>query len=236
MLIHLFFAQLFVSERKQIVFMAAKKSPTRISQCLFATSRSEMRITMTHEETSLQTKKTLCASLKKLMKQKPFSKITVSELIRDCNVNRKTFYYHFEDIYGLLKWLLEQETVEVVKQFDLLVDYKDAFLYVINYVEENSFFLNCIYDSVGRDELKRFLYQDFIGVVEIFIKNMEKEMETTIPDDFRNFLCSLYSEAIAGMLINIFQHPDKYNTTDLLNYFSIVMKNGTPAIISSVGK
>ncbi len=46
MLIHLFFTLLFVSERKQIAFMAAEKSPTRISQHLFATSRSEMRIIM----------------------------------------------------------------------------------------------------------------------------------------------------------------------------------------------
>lgn len=97
----------------------------------------------------------LCASLKKIMKHKAFSKITVSELIKDCNVNRKTFYYHFEDIYGLLKWILEQEAFEVVKQFDLLVNYRDAFDFAINYVEQNSFFLNCIYDSVGRDELKR---------------------------------------------------------------------------------
>lgn len=65
---------------------------------------------MTHEETSYQTKMMLCASLKKIMKHKPFSKITVSELIKDCDLNRKTFYYHFEDIYRLLKWTLEQET------------------------------------------------------------------------------------------------------------------------------
>ena len=46
MLMRLFFAQLFVSERKQIAFMADEKSPTRISHRLFETSRSEMRISM----------------------------------------------------------------------------------------------------------------------------------------------------------------------------------------------
>ena len=34
------------------------------------------------------------------MEKKPLSKITVSEIIADCGVNRKTFYYHFEDIYA----------------------------------------------------------------------------------------------------------------------------------------
>ena len=41
------------------------------------------------------------------MEKKPLSKITVSEIIADCNVNRRTFYYHFDDIYALLKWVLD---------------------------------------------------------------------------------------------------------------------------------
>lgn len=188
--------------------------------------------TMTHEENSLRTKTALCNSLKELMKQKTFSKITVSELIRHCNINRKTFYYHFEDIYDLLKWMLEQKAIEVVKQFDLTVDCKDAFFFVIEYVEKNSFFLNCIYDSVGRDELKRFFYKDFIDLVERIIKDTEIKMNTNISDDFRFFLCNLYTEGIAGMIINLFQHPDKYNKEQLVEYFTVMLETSAPAVIS----
>ena len=58
---------------------------------------------MKHEVTSLNTKKALAAALKELMTKKPLSKITVSDIISVCGVNRKTFYYHFQDIYDLLK-------------------------------------------------------------------------------------------------------------------------------------
>ena len=68
---------------------------------------------MQHAITSLNTKKTLSSSLKKLMAHKPLAKISVTEIITDCGLNRKTFYYHFADIYALLKWTLEQEAVEV---------------------------------------------------------------------------------------------------------------------------
>ena len=81
---------------------------------------------MRHEVTTYNTKKSLAESLKRAMRTKAFSKITVSEIINDCGVNRKTFYYHFEDIYALLKWMFEEEAIEVVKQFDLLVDYEEA--------------------------------------------------------------------------------------------------------------
>ena len=108
---------------------------------------------MKQDQKTLNTKKALAASLKKFMKQKPLSKITVSQLISDCNVNRKTFYYHFEDIYDLLKWTLEEEAIEVVKQYDLLVDYPEVITFVMDYVEENQHILNCAYDSLGREVL-----------------------------------------------------------------------------------
>ena len=68
---------------------------------------------MKNEEISLNTKKMLTESLKKTMLKKPLSKITVSELIQDCGINRNTFYYYFANIYDLLKWMLEQEAIEV---------------------------------------------------------------------------------------------------------------------------
>lgn len=188
---------------------------------------------MTHEESSMQTKMMLCNSLKSIMKHKPFSKITVSELIKDCNLNRKTFYYHFEDIYGLLKWMLEQEAFEVVRQFDMLIDYKDAFNFVIDYVENNAYFLNCIYDSVGRDQLKMFFYNDFIGIMEKIVRDTEKNLGITVTDDFRLFVCNFYTEALAGMLINLFQNPEICNREQLLEYLSIILYSSIPSVLKA---
>ena len=58
---------------------------------------------MKQKEISLTTKKDLAAALKKLMARKPINKITVRELVDECGMNRNSFYYHFDDIYGLFK-------------------------------------------------------------------------------------------------------------------------------------
>ena len=63
---------------------------------------------MKHEVTTYNTKRSLADSLKKLMQSKPFSKISVSEIIKLSGVNRKTFYYHFADIYALLNGCLKK--------------------------------------------------------------------------------------------------------------------------------
>ena len=50
------------------------------------------------------TKIALEASLKELLKKKPFDKITIADLTEDCGISRMAFYYHFKDIYDLVEW------------------------------------------------------------------------------------------------------------------------------------
>lgn len=188
---------------------------------------------MTNEEVFFQTKKALSDALKKLMSQKAFSKITVSEIIRMCNVNRKTFYYHFEDIQALLKWMFEQEAIEIVKHYDLMVDYTEVISLVFDYAANNAYIVNCAYDSLGRDVLKRFFCQDFRGITETMVRHAEERLNIHVSDDFRSFLCHLYTEGIAGMLIDLFQHPSEFDQIKMTNYFSLIINPTLPAVLTA---
>lgn len=188
---------------------------------------------MKHEMTTLNTKRALAASLKKLLGQKACSKITVSEIVRDCGVNRKTFYYHFEDIYALLKWMLEEEAVDVVKGFDLLVDYEEAFNFVIDYVDTNKHMINCIYDSFGRDGMKQFLYDDFIGVAGTIVDSVEQMEQLHLPEDFKLFVSQFYAEAVAGILVDWFQDRMKRSREEVLQNLILVFRSSIPVILNA---
>lgn len=188
---------------------------------------------MKHEEISRNTKRTLSESLKKAMKKKPFQKITVSELIQDCDINRKTFYYHFEDIYDLLKWTLEQEAINVVKHFDLLVDYEEAINFIMDYVESNEYILNCAYDSIGRDELNRFFSADFLEVVVSIIDHFEAMTGKSIEKDYKDFLSHFYMEAIAGMLTDWIKNRDQRPRDVVIRYISTTIRESLTAIVDS---
>ena len=185
---------------------------------------------MTHDEITLKTKSALSQSLKNLMTKKPLKKITVSEIITDCNVNRKTFYYHFEDIYDLLKWTLEQEAIEVVKNFDLLIDHEEAIRFVIDYVNKNTHILNCAYDSMGRDELKRFFYNDFIYIIKKVVDNCEIQNNISVTDDFKIFICDFFAEAAAGMLVNGFKNNKKFGEDKVILNIQVIF-NSLPDIL-----
>ena len=186
---------------------------------------------MKHEITTFNTKKTIAASLKKFMEKKPLSKITVSEIVADCKINRKTFYYHFENIQDLLKWMLEQEAIEVVKNFDLLLDYEDAINFVLDYVEENKHILNCAYDSIGSNELNRFFHNDFNSIVMTIINRYEEIMGIEVDNNFRIFICDFYTEAIVGMIVRLLKNKHPYDRKKLIEYLSLTIKSSLPAVL-----
>ena len=49
------------------------------------------------------TKRALEEALKRLLLEKPLSKITIQDLADECGISRMTFYYHFKDIYDLVE-------------------------------------------------------------------------------------------------------------------------------------
>lgn len=93
---------------------------------------------MKYEVTSQNTKKMLANTLISLMKKKSLSKISISEIVTVCQINRKTFYYHFTDIYELLEWHLEQEVSSITNSMDplkTLNDFDTALHISLNYLE-----------------------------------------------------------------------------------------------------
>lgn len=188
---------------------------------------------MKHNDTTLKTKRALSAVLKTAMEKKPLSKISVTELIEACDINRKTFYYHFEDIYSLLKWTLDQEAVEVVKQFDLILNTEEAIRYAIGYVESNRYMLSCAYNSMGRDEMKRFFYTDFYGIVRGAIDNGEASLGLSVDGNFKSFLSEFYTEALTSNLIDLFQSNPKFEREQVIQYLLLILRVTIPAVLTA---
>lgn len=191
---------------------------------------------MTNEEMSLKTKRALVDALRHAMEHKKLSKITVSELISACNINRKTFYYHFHNIYELLKWMLEQEAIEVVKNFDLIVNTEEALRFVMDYVDNNRHIINGAFDAMGYEEIKRFFYNDLLSISYNAIEQGEEKLGVQIDPQFRIFLANFYTEAAAGLIIEWVKHrpdPDREKETILQNLLSIY-RITIPAVLSEM--
>lgn len=61
------------------------------------------------------TRRALAAALKAQMQEEPFSGVCIAEICDRCDMNRKSFYYHFKDKYDLLNWIYDTEFLAVTK-------------------------------------------------------------------------------------------------------------------------
>ncbi len=62
------------------------------------------------------TKRAIAASLKQRMEHTPLERITVTDICEDCDLNRKSFYYHFLNKYELVIWIFEEEIGRPIRQ------------------------------------------------------------------------------------------------------------------------
>ena len=63
------------------------------------------------------TKNARAGALKQLVAEKPFEKISVGEICDLCQMNRKSFYYHFHDKYELVVWIFENEFIRSTSHY-----------------------------------------------------------------------------------------------------------------------
>mgnify|MGYP004463981879 FL=1 len=140
----------------------------------------------------------LAEALKEKMCHKPLDKITVREITEECGVNRQTFYYHFEDIYDLLKWVYQQEIILLMKKQEVVKTWQDALLVLLDYLTLNHDFCLNTLNSVGYRNLRRFFYQDVNSIVRLLQPQGDDDR---CPDtDFSDFLAHFYTVSLGTLM------------------------------------
>ena len=64
-----------------------------------------------------RTKELLTDTFWELLEEKAYSKITVNDIVSRCDVNRNTFYYHFQDIPSLMINSIEKWADGIIKEY-----------------------------------------------------------------------------------------------------------------------
>ena len=63
------------------------------------------------------TKQAIKASFLKLLGMYPLRDISVKMIVEDCGINRKSFYYHYQDIPALLEEILTEQADALLEPY-----------------------------------------------------------------------------------------------------------------------
>lgn len=178
-----------------------------------------------HSETISNMTKTLFSdALKRSLKKKPITKITIQELSSECNLSRRTFYRYFKDIYDLLEWSYQTEIKNKIEPYINFNHWKDGLLDMFNYFYLNQETSISIIKYSRREYLESFLntiLRDSIKPV------MEKEPHyILLPEDKKDFLIKFYSLSFTTLLINWIEEGMKESPEKIIEYISKIL-NGS---------
>ncbi len=102
------------------------------------------------------TKRALANALKALVSDVPFSKISISDICGACEMNRKSFYYHFKDKYDLVNWIFDSEYADAKKSYG---GETQTIRILCGYLYVNRDFYRRIFKIEGQNSFRSHFYE-----------------------------------------------------------------------------
>jgi len=176
----------------------------------------------------VKTRKNIYEAFMKLMSEKPFEDIKVSEICEVAMINRSTFYAHFDDKFVLLDNLINDLKNSLLSRFN---DNK------INVLESKDYFIKAISLFLDEVEANKDIYTMMINsnknsiALDMVLDTLREQAIKDLKD--KKFESSLPNEVVVdyylGGLVNLFKlwmrsyHP--YTKDEMLAYVAKLVPN-----------
>ena len=139
------------------------------------------------------TKRALAAALKELMEEVPFDKIQVAHICERCDMNRKSFYYHFKDKYDLLNWIFDTEIITFIQSLSGAEQFEqrmEEMRTVCNYFYENRSFYRKALMVKGQNSFSEHFREYIMPILKVRISHY------LIGDGIDDFELNFFTDAI----------------------------------------
>ncbi len=183
---------------------------------------------------SQQTKYAMASALKGLMAQKPLEKITIREITDLCGIKRQNFYYHFEDIYDLMRWMFQEEAVPLLKEREGALLWKEGLLQTFQYLQSNREVCLCALRSLGREHLRRFFEADVHAVIHRTIEALNETRSSA----HVALLTQIYVIGLAGLMESWLLGEIRETPEELIQFVDLLLEDhiqGAKARIEAQG-
>jgi AcrR family transcriptional regulator len=179
---------------------------------------------------SHDTRQVFANALRKLAKEQPLEKITVSQICARAGISRKTFYGHFHDKSSLINWICYTEFFD--NHTKLMVDggWKAAKAMAYYFEKDRE-----LYGHALNDMEPGSFGSYFLAVLEVVIMNTTRESVKGIATDehILAFMVETVAETIRCLFITWLTSPQKRSMDELF----LLLRKGAElfaAIVCSV--
>ena len=152
---------------------------------------------------AIRSRKLIRQAFVELLQEKDLEKITVTDIIRRADINRGTFYAHYQDTRAVIEQIeneIVDKMLEFLSEFRFQNFFKDPLpllMKISRYLEEDLEFYRILINSSGSEQF-------LIKLKNNFVQHMETD--TDIPQEMKHSQAFLIrAHFFAGGLVNLYQ-------------------------------
>lgn len=180
------------------------------------------------------TKRNLADAVLALLNTRTLDKITVQDVALTAGVSRKTFYYHFRDMYDLLEWTLERERISMTPEEPSPDSWHATLRGLLQFCLDNSVAIQNLYHSMERDMLERYTSSVIRNCIT-YLSLIHFDDETRRNDRFRMVL-DFYTYGLQGLLLSWIERGMPGNPDTILRDVNVMLEDVATAFHMSTGK
>lgn len=124
----------------------------------------------------------LAESLKEMLITIPFKKVTVQNIVENCQMTRTTFYRHFKDKYELMNWIYYSKIQTFLDANPHVSSWKDLLDVVASHMKANQLFFSSIVSFNGQNSFEEFLFQYGSNYCIAHLKNISGRDAPTLEE------------------------------------------------------
>ena len=143
------------------------------------------------------TKQALASAMKDLMAERPFRKISITDICKMCGMNRKSFYYHFKDKYDLVNWIFYVGFVGHIdlKEYENGIELLDD---MCRYFYSEREFYQEAFKIEGQNSFKEYFEEMLMPIIRFFVSDAFEADENE--EFFIAFFCDGFLAAMTRWL------------------------------------
>lgn len=147
------------------------------------------------------TKRVLAAALKDQLSRQRLDEITIQGLADSAEVSRKTFYYHFQDIYDLLEWILLDDLKRLLAVDQSPDGWRQGVRDIFDYFQRNKAVILNVYRSLEEKEplLEAHISRLVRPMMERIFDCQPRHEQINLSD--RQFILDLYSFGLVELFL-----------------------------------
>lgn len=172
-------------------------------------------------------------SFKQLVEKKSIDKITVKEICELSDVNRQTFYNHFQDIFDIFKYIFQEEIFSEIAQNRTFETWCGGFLATLHYLKQNSKMILHVYESSYRAEANSFFTRLSNRLLEDVVEECISRRGTNILDEDRRFIVNFYRHVFNGLMMDWVNEGMKENPEQLLQKLQTMIIGSIPRSVDA---